>query len=99
MCDHGDMLAFAPRLPRRLDRLSFRLIYRGRCLRVEVGEDEALYQLLDGAALELLHHGKRFTLRPGAPAAHAVPAAPERPVPEQPAGREPLGVPGLAGQP
>jgi alpha,alpha-trehalose phosphorylase len=95
MRDQGDVLAFAPRLPRRLDRLSFRLIYRGRCLRVEVVEDEARYQLLDGAELELLHHGTRFTLRPGSPACHAVPTAPARPVPEQPAGREPLGVPGL----
>jgi alpha,alpha-trehalose phosphorylase len=95
MRDHGDALAFAPRLPRRLERLSFRLIYRRRCLRVGIVEDEAHYELLDGEDLELVHHGERFTLRSGAPASHAVPAAPQRPVPEQPAGREPRGVPGL----
>ncbi|MEA2129370.1 MAG: alpha,alpha-trehalose phosphorylase [Solirubrobacteraceae bacterium] len=95
MRDHGDALAFAPRLPRRLERLSFRLVYRGRCLRVEVVEDEAHYELLHGENLELVHHGERFTLRRGAPASHAVPPAPEWPVPQQPAGREPRGVPGL----
>jgi len=95
MRDHGDTLAFAPRLPRRLERLSFRLVYRGRCLRVEVVEDEARYELLAGDHLELVHHGERFTLRRRAPASHAVPAAPERQVPEQPAGRKPRGLPGL----
>ena len=43
MRDHGDTLTFAPRLPARLTRLSFRLIYRGRRLRVTVaGREGAL---------------------------------------------------------
>jgi alpha,alpha-trehalose phosphorylase len=39
MRDHGDTLSFAPRLPSRLARLTFRLVYRGRRLRVDVRSD------------------------------------------------------------
>ena len=35
MRDHGGKLSFAPRLPPRLERLAFRLLVRGRRLRVE----------------------------------------------------------------
>ncbi len=37
MRDHGATLEFSPRLPAKLDRLSFRLTYRGRLLCVTVG--------------------------------------------------------------
>ncbi len=91
MRDHGDTLHFAPRLPTRLTRLSFRLLYRGRRLRVTVGRSDARYELLDGAALVLRHHGEDFTLSPGMPAVLDVPPAPARPRPAQPPGRSPLG--------
>ena len=51
MRDHGETLQFAPRLPAKLTRLSFRLLYRGRRLRVIVGRTEAHYELLDGDAV------------------------------------------------
>ena len=73
MRDHGDTLAFAPRLPSRLARLAFRLLYRGRRLRVEIHPHHASYELLDGEPLELLHHGERFTLGPGAPDTRPLP--------------------------
>jgi alpha,alpha-trehalose phosphorylase len=76
MRDHGDTLAFSPRLPARLTRLAFRLLYRGRRLRVEVGAHEATYELLGGDPLELVHHGERFTVARGTPASRPVPAAP-----------------------
>jgi alpha,alpha-trehalose phosphorylase len=90
MRDHGEKLAFAPRLPSRLTRLAFRLSFRGRCLRVEVHPNEARYDLLgEGEPLELLHHGEPFELEPGHPQTHPVPRAPNRPQPKQPPGREP----------
>ncbi len=89
MRDHGDTLHFSPRLPARLTRLSFRLLYRGRRLRVTVGRADARYELLDGAALELRHHDEDLRLQPGTPEVRAVPAAPQRERPAQPPGRAP----------
>jgi alpha,alpha-trehalose phosphorylase len=89
MRDHGDTLAFAPRLPSRLSRLTFRLVYRGRRLRVDVRPTGARYELLDGEPLEIVHHGERLTVAPGAPEARDVPAPRRRPLPEQPPGRTP----------
>src|SRR5918992_361459 len=90
MRDHGDKLSFAPRLPSRLARMAFRIAFRGRCVRVEVRQDEARYELIgQGDPLELLHHGEPFELEPGAPQALPVPRAPNRPPPKQPAGCQP----------
>jgi alpha,alpha-trehalose phosphorylase len=89
MRDHGDTLQFSPRLPSHLTRLSFRLLYRGRRVRVTVERAEVRYALLDGEALDLRHHGDDFTLHPGTPAVRAVPPAPQRPRPAQPPGRSP----------
>jgi alpha,alpha-trehalose phosphorylase len=76
MRDHGDTLAFAPRLPPKLTRLSFRLLYRGRRLRVEVHQDSADYELLAGEPLKILHHGEQLTVHPGATETRALPPSP-----------------------
>jgi alpha,alpha-trehalose phosphorylase len=90
MRDHGDQLSFAPRLPSRLARLAFRLSFRGRCLRVEVRQKDARYELLgQGEPLELLHHGEPVKIEPGSPQTHPIPPQPNRPAPEQPAGCAP----------
>jgi len=89
MRDHGKTLHFSPRLPTRLTRLSFRLSYRGRRLRVTVDRTDARYELLGGEALELRHHGDDFTLQPGTPEIRDVPPAPQRTRPAQPPGRSP----------
>jgi alpha,alpha-trehalose phosphorylase len=89
MRDHGDTLAFAPRLPARLTRLTFRLMYRGRRLRVVVSSDSARYELVEGEPLELLHDGERFSVEPGSPQTLPVAPPPRRPRPEQPPGRSP----------
>ena len=89
MRDHHATLAFAPRLPSRLRRLSFRLLYRGRRLQVEVSHDEARYELLDGGRLEIRHHGEEVVLAPGASASRLIPAPAARRRPVQPPGREP----------
>jgi alpha,alpha-trehalose phosphorylase len=89
MRDYGGKLTFAPRLPPRLERLAFRLLFRGRRLGVEVTKAAATYSLFEGEALQLRHHGEVFELSAAEPVTHAVPPAVERPAPSQPAGRAP----------
>ncbi|HTN23724.1 MAG TPA: glycosyl hydrolase family 65 protein [Solirubrobacteraceae bacterium] len=94
MRDHGETLEFAPRLPARLERLSFRLLYRGRRLCVTTGRDEATYELVGGEALEIVHHGEPVTLAAGEAQSRPIPALAPRERPAQPPGREPpLGQP------
>jgi alpha,alpha-trehalose phosphorylase len=90
MRDHDDKLSFAPRLPSHLTRLAFRVAFRGRCLRVEVQQNEARYELVAGSEpLELLHHGEPFVVEAGQAQTLPVPRAPTRPPPKQPPGRAP----------
>jgi alpha,alpha-trehalose phosphorylase len=89
MRDHGGALTFAPRLPPQLERLRFGLVVRGTRLKVEVTKTEATYSVLDGVPLELTHHRKAFTVAAGEPVTLSIPAAPQRPAPTQPPGREP----------
>ncbi|HYB25805.1 MAG TPA: glycosyl hydrolase family 65 protein [Solirubrobacteraceae bacterium] len=89
MRDHGDGLSFAPRMPPRLTRMSFGLLYRGRRLRVEVESDHAVYNLIDGDPIELIHHGEKITVTPGTPLSCPLPPVPQYPEPHQPPGREP----------
>jgi alpha,alpha-trehalose phosphorylase len=89
MRDYGDTLAFAPRLPSKLTRLRFGLLYRGRRLRVEVLPDQATYELLDGEPLEIVTHGNRITVDRDEPHRCPVPPAPQYPPPHEPAGRRP----------
>ncbi|HEY8339472.1 MAG TPA: glycosyl hydrolase family 65 protein [Egibacteraceae bacterium] len=86
---HGETLAFAPRLPRQLSRLRFGLVYRGRCLRVDIGRDVVRYEVVSGGPVDLLHHGEPITVAPGAPQTMPWPPAPELPPPSPPPGREP----------
>jgi alpha,alpha-trehalose phosphorylase len=92
MRDYGDTLIFAPRLPSRLVRLGFGILYRGRRLRVEVHADEATYELLDGEPLELIHHGERVEVTAEEPLSLAVPPVPNRAAPRPPSGREPASI-------
>ncbi|HEY7137611.1 MAG TPA: glycosyl hydrolase family 65 protein [Acidimicrobiia bacterium] len=62
MRDHGPVLHFAPCLPSRLTRVTFRVLYRGRRLRVEIGRDEVSYHLVDGDDLEIEHRDERLKL-------------------------------------
>ena len=89
MRDHVGQLSFAPRLPRGLDRLAFRMLHRGRRLLVEVDGSSARYTLLEGEAVELLHHATRFTLTADTPVELELPPMPDLPRPQQPPGRTP----------
>jgi len=90
MRDHNGELTFAPRLPARLTRLVFRLLFRGRRLKVDVTKREATYTLLDGAPLRIGHHGKTVTVSTNAPVSETIAPGVERPAPSQPRGREPV---------
>jgi alpha,alpha-trehalose phosphorylase len=90
MRDYGETLSFAPRLPSRLARLSFGLLYRGRRLRVHVRADAAQYELHDGEPLELLHHGEQLTVAVQSPQTRPLPPTPTRPAPRTTPGRSPL---------
>jgi alpha,alpha-trehalose phosphorylase len=89
MRDHGGTLSFAPRLPARLERLAFRLVLGGRRLKVEATKTHATYTLLDGAPLDIGHHGKTITISTDEPVTEAIPPAVSRPSPSQPRGRAP----------
>ena len=87
---HEDgMVSFAPRLPEGLSRLAFSLFLRGRRLHVEVTHAEARYVLDDGEPLTVMHHGVHLNLKPDKPEVRPISAAPVRPRPTQPPGREP----------
>jgi len=88
MRDHGGRLTFAPRLPAAL-RLSFRLLFQGRCLLVDITPVEATYHLLEGDALPTAHHGEELTVAAGAPVTGPIPAAPTAEPVTQPASRGP----------
>jgi len=89
MRDHGGAMTFAPRLPQRITRLSFRLCYRGTRVKVDVTSRQARYSLLEGDSLDLAHHGTKFTLTAAKVATHRIPPSPEVEPPKQPAGRAP----------
>jgi alpha,alpha-trehalose phosphorylase len=89
MRDHDGNLTFAPRLPQRLERLTFRLLFRGRCLKVEATKADATYLLLEGEPLEIGHHGKTITVSTSEAVTHPIPSSPERASPTQPTGRAP----------
>ena len=89
--DHGDTLEFAPCVHPPITKLRFRLLYRGRCLQVEVDPDVARYELIAGDPLELLHDGEPVTLEVGSPQAFSSPArrapGPVEPPPGRAAGK------------
>ncbi|GAC1364720.1 MAG: glycosyl hydrolase family 65 protein [Actinomycetota bacterium] len=102
MRDYGGTLRFAPHLPGALERLAFRITYRGRLLKVDVTHHQATYSLLEGRPLTFFHHGEPLTLSmaeqdaaptsPGVgfgPLSRSIPSLPAREAPLQPPGRAP----------
>ncbi|GAA2573339.1 glycoside hydrolase family 65 protein [Streptomyces lienomycini] len=85
----GDSLRFTPRLPEKFSRLAFRLQFRGRCLRVEIGPDKATYSLLAGDPLTIHHHGTEAHVNGDGPVTLAISPPKRRPTPEQPPHRRP----------
>ncbi len=84
----GHAAASRPRLPERLDRIAFRLGFRGRRLRSRSRQEGSSYSLLDGDPVTIRHFGEEVDLSPdgltfGPP---PPPEPPRRPSPNPPAG-------------
>jgi alpha,alpha-trehalose phosphorylase len=89
--EYAHVLVFAPRLPGRLTRLTFPVLFRGRRLEVRIEPEAATYTLAEGdEPLEIIHWGERVSLEGGTPSTQAIPAAPDIPAPRQPPHREPV---------
>jgi len=83
-------LAFAPRLPEGIDRLSVGLVVRGRHLRVEVTPALTTYRLVEGEPLRIFHEGTPLEVSSTLPVERPTSSPPPaREPPRQPPGREP----------
>jgi alpha,alpha-trehalose phosphorylase len=98
MRDHGGRLSFAPRLPPRLSRLRFRLMFAGRTLQVETCREDgdtgdtgesASYRLVSGDPLEVSHHQTPVNLEVGKDVTLPVPPPPSVIPVTRPHGRSP----------
>jgi alpha,alpha-trehalose phosphorylase len=87
--DTSGSLAFAPRLPQQLRRLTFSVLWRGRRLCVTVTADRVQYSLAGGDPVTLTHHGTAFDLAAGEPVTLPIPPMAPGPRPQQPPGRAP----------
>ena len=67
MRDSKPTLRFMPRLPKGIRRLRFIVTRLGHPLQVTVTQEEATYQLQDGATLIVDHHGEQLQLQPDVP--------------------------------
>jgi alpha,alpha-trehalose phosphorylase len=88
--DWDGRLCFRPRLPSRLERLAFRLVFRRHHVQVVVTKADATYSLLQGDRLEVGHHGELVEIAAGRPVVRAIPPLEQRPPPVQPPGRAPV---------
>lgn len=87
---YGGLLSFAPRLPPGLARLAFHIVFRNRCLRVEIAGKGAMYHLLNGEPLQVQHYGDDITVSVQKPVTRSVPSLTGvGPRPTQPPGRGP----------
>jgi alpha,alpha-trehalose phosphorylase len=91
--DHDGRLCFAPRLPARISRLAFSLLWHGLRVQVTVSPTEAVYALRapdDDAEVRLWHHGEPLTVTAAKPERRPIPAL-DLPAstPVQPTGRRP----------
>jgi alpha,alpha-trehalose phosphorylase len=89
MRDHDGALSFAPRLPQLLTRLAFGICFRDRRLRIEVTHDQARYSLLQGASLQITHHGETIDVTPNQPVTRPIPEIAAGEAPTHPSGRSP----------
>jgi alpha,alpha-trehalose phosphorylase len=78
--DQDGMLRFSPRLPERLDRISFRLGFRGSRIKVEVTDQGTTYELVAGDPIRFHHFDEEVELGPDGLSFD--PAPPPEPPPE-----------------
>lgn len=75
--DHGGRFSFQPRPTRGLERMSFRLLLRGRSLEVEITRRAATYLLSEGEALSIWHEDQEVPLEPGTPVEKPIASGPQ----------------------
>jgi alpha,alpha-trehalose phosphorylase len=90
MRHHGLTLGFAPRLPPGIQRLSFRLTFLDRLIKVSVNRSRATYSLMRGKPIWFEHYGKELRLTSRSPVARPIPKIASLPEPKQPPGRAPV---------
>jgi alpha,alpha-trehalose phosphorylase len=89
MRHHGDSLSFAPRLPPRIQRLTFKLTFLDRLLKVSVNRNRVTYSMSHGKPLSFAHYGQELRLTAGRSVVRPVPRLRPREEAKQPAGRAP----------
>ena len=91
MRDDDEQISFAPRLPREITRVAFRIVVRATVLSVEVTSAAAAYATRPEAEpLRIVHWGETLDLAPGASIVRPIPRAQRLPEPRQPAHRTPV---------
>lgn len=88
MRDFNGNITFAPRLPRQLTYMSFRMVVRDSRIVVAIDPTNATYRLLSGPPIDLAHHGEKFTLGE-APVVKEIPPLVEMTPPAAPPDCEP----------
>ena len=81
---------FSPYLPDAITRLSFRLVYRERCLKVAMADGKVTYEVLSGEPLTIGHDGIEVTVAVDQPVVCDWDGQREAPTVVPPQGREPL---------
>jgi alpha,alpha-trehalose phosphorylase len=89
MRHHGNSLGFAPRLPPRLQRLTFRITFLDRLLKVTVNRNRVTYAMIRGKPLAFDHYGTELRLTSRHPVVRSIPRLRALDEPTQPAGRAP----------
>jgi alpha,alpha-trehalose phosphorylase len=89
MRHHGDSLGFAPRLPPRIQSLTFRVTFLDRLLKVSVNRNRVTYTMARGKPLTFAHYGKEVRLTARRSVVRPIPKLKAGEEPEQPPGRAP----------
>ena len=82
-------VAFAPRLPPGITRLSITICVQGSRLAVQITPTDTTYRVLNGPPLTLLHHGHRLTVSSTSRASAPNEEIAAGPAPTQPRNRAP----------
>jgi alpha,alpha-trehalose phosphorylase len=89
MRHHGDWLGFSPRLPPGIRRVTFRVTFLQRHIRVSFDHRRVTYTLERGDALSFHHHDEEIRIARGKPVRRSLARLKPLPEPTQPAGRAP----------
>jgi alpha,alpha-trehalose phosphorylase len=89
MRHHGDWLGFSPRLPQAISKLTFRLTFLGRRIRVAIDHRHVTYTLVSGTPISFHHYEELIRVARGKPVTRDLPRIKAPPEPKQPTGRAP----------